>query len=62
MLARPSRSLIPQASYYGLQVLTNGVVAAGNSVRANGQAVKVLVGTAVTNAEIRYKFPPVAGE
>ena len=52
--------LIPQSSYYGLQVLTNGVVAAGNSVRANGQVVKVLVGTSVTNAEIRYKFPPEA--
>jgi hypothetical protein len=52
--------IIPQASFYGLQVFTNGRAASGNSYRTNGQVVKVFTGNSVTNAEIRYSFPPLA--
>ncbi len=52
--------LLPQTSIYGLQVLTNGVTASGSNYRVNGQVVKVFVGTAVTNAEVRYSVVPVA--
>lgn len=54
-------ALIPApGTYSGLQVLTNGGVASGSAWRINGQIVKVNVGTAVTNAEIRYTLGPVA--
>ena len=46
--------VIPQTSYDGLQVFTNGVAASADSYRTNGQVVKLLVGTSVTNAVIRY--------
>ena len=52
--------LIPQAAYYGLQVFTNGIAVATNGYRTNGQVVKLLVGTSVTNAEIHYTVAPVA--
>ncbi len=51
---------LPSASYYGLQVSTNGVAAGTNGWRTTGQTVKVLVGTTVTNVQIQYSLPPVA--
>jgi hypothetical protein len=44
----------------GLQVLTNSVVAGGNSYRTNGQVIRIRVGTAVTNAQVRYVLGPNA--
>ena len=52
--------LVPQASFYGVQVFTNGVAATGSCYRINGQIVRVLVGTSVTNAEIRSIMAPTA--
>ncbi|HWX19240.1 MAG TPA: hypothetical protein VN578_04945, partial [Candidatus Binatia bacterium] len=47
--------LVPYTNNFcSLQVLTNGVLAAGNSYRTNGQVVKVRVGTSVTNTVISY--------
>jgi hypothetical protein len=44
----------------GLQVTTNGVLAGGASYRTNGQVVKILVGTTVTNAVVSYTLGPGA--
>ena len=52
--------VVPQPSFYGLQVFTNGASASGSAYRSSGQVVKLLVGTSVTNAEIRYTLEPVA--
>jgi hypothetical protein len=52
--------LLPSASFSGLQVFTNGTQASGNGYRVNGQVVKLLVGTSVTNAQIRYIPGPTA--
>jgi hypothetical protein len=41
-------------SFCAIQVLTNGVLAGGNSYRINGQLLKLRVGTSVTNAVISY--------
>jgi hypothetical protein len=46
--------VVPQPSFYGLQVFTNGVLASGTAYRSSGRDVKLLVGTSVTNAEIHY--------
>jgi hypothetical protein len=47
-------------SYAGLQVYTNGFLAGTNNYRTIGQAIKVLVGTSVTNAQILYAPVPTA--
>lgn len=52
--------LLPQLSYYNLQVLSNGKAVSGNAYRATGQLVKLLVGTSVTNVQIRYHLAPLA--
>ncbi len=52
--------LLPEASFYGIQVFTNGVAAPANIYRTNGQVLKLLVGTAVTNAVIKYSLVPTA--
>ncbi len=53
--------MAPSASFYGLQVFTNGVAAARRvSFRVNGAVIKLLVGTSVTNAQIQYYLPPTA--
>jgi VCBS repeat-containing protein len=52
--------LVPSDSVSGLQVLTNGIAAGATSFRSNGPVVKVLVGTTVTNAQIRYVLNPDA--
>jgi hypothetical protein len=52
--------LAPNTSYGGLQVLTNGVAAAGSVYRTNGAVIKVLVGTSVTNVQVRYTRLPTA--
>ncbi len=41
-------------SFCGMQVFTNGVLAPTNTWRVNGQLVKVLVGTSVTNVLVSY--------
>ncbi|HSU56968.1 MAG TPA: MBG domain-containing protein, partial [Candidatus Dormibacteraeota bacterium] len=51
---------VPVASYSGLQVFTNGVAASGDAFRTNGQLVRVLLGTSVSSAEIRYLLFPTA--
>jgi hypothetical protein len=51
---------MPGASYYGLQVLTNGVTAGAAAYRTSGQLVKVQVGTAVTNAQVVFQVGPTA--
>ena len=50
----------PNANFYGLQIFTNGVAAGGAGFRTNGQVIKLLVGTSVTNAQIKYYLPPTA--
>jgi hypothetical protein len=52
--------LAPSASYSALQVSTNGTPAGTNIYRTNGQVIKVLVGTSVSNAVISYLIPPTA--
>ena len=52
--------LAPSASFTGLQVATNGVLADTNSYRVNGQEIKILTGTSVTNAVISYALIPSA--
>jgi hypothetical protein len=52
--------LIPQPSYSGLQVFTNGVLASGTNYRTSGQLVKISVGNSVTNAQIKYLLSPMA--
>ena len=37
-----------------------GVAAGSNSYRLNGQTLKMLVGTTVTNAQVSYTLPPTA--
>jgi hypothetical protein len=49
---------MPSASYYGLQVLTNGKTAGATAYRTYGLVVKVLVGTTVTNAQVVFKVGP----
>ena len=44
----------------GGQVVTNGVAAGAGSFRVNGQVVKMLVGTSVTNVVVSFPFPPTA--
>ena len=51
---------MPSAGFYGLQVRTNGAVAGTTGYRVNGQTVKVLVGTTVTNVQVAYSLLPVA--
>ena len=41
-------------SYCGFQLTTNGVSAGASAYRINGQTVKILVGTSVTNAVFSY--------
>jgi len=50
--------LVPRPSVSSLQVLTNGVAAGTNIYRTNGSVIKVLVGTAVTNAQVSYLLNP----
>ena len=50
----------PSTNYNGLQVFTNGVQAGLTSYRIVGQTIRVLVGTAVTNAQVSYTIMPVA--
>ncbi|MGA9779592.1 MAG: tandem-95 repeat protein [Verrucomicrobiia bacterium] len=52
--------LAPSSSYSALQVSTNGTVAGTSVFRTNGQVIKVLVGTSVSNAVISYLIPPSA--
>ncbi len=52
--------LVPSSSVSGLQVLTNGITASGNSYRTNGSVIKLWVGTSVTNAQITYLLDPEA--
>jgi hypothetical protein len=52
--------LIPQPSYSGLQVFTNGVLASGTNYRTSGQLVKLAVGSTVTNAQVKYLLSPMA--
>ena len=52
--------LAPSASYSALQVYTNGTLAGANVYRTNGQVIKLLVGTTVSNAVINYLIPPAA--
>ena len=58
--------MAPSASFYGLQVFTNGVAAVRHvSFRTNdggGAVIKLLVGTSVTNAQIQYYLPPTAAD
>jgi hypothetical protein len=51
---------LPIASYYNLQIFTNGAAAAGTVWRTNGQSLKINVGTSVTNARVLYSLPPAA--
>ncbi|HWH70944.1 MAG TPA: hypothetical protein VNT26_16260, partial [Candidatus Sulfotelmatobacter sp.] len=44
----------------GLRVMTNNVMAAGNSYRINGQLIKVCVGSSVTNVILAF-YPPGQG-
>lgn len=44
----------------GLQVFANGSPAGRDTYRTNGQALKLLTGTSVANAEIRYTLLPRA--
>jgi len=48
----------PGTNYATLQVLTNGVAAGTSVYRTNGLTIKILVGTSVTNAVVRYILPP----
>jgi hypothetical protein len=50
--------VVPSDSVSGLQVFTNGIAAGATSYRTNGPIIKVLVGTSVTNAQIRYVLNP----
>jgi hypothetical protein len=52
--------VIPGGAYSGLQVRTNGTLASTDFYRANGQVVKVLVGTSVTNVQVSYLLHPIA--
>ncbi|MGO8925800.1 MAG: Ig-like domain-containing protein, partial [Limisphaerales bacterium] len=52
--------LAPSTSYSALQVFANGTLAGTNVYRTNGQVIKVLVGTTVSNAVISYLIPPSA--
>jgi hypothetical protein len=54
--------LAPSSAWFGLQVLTNGVMADTNSYRTNNQVIKLLVGTSVTNVQVSYSLPPVASD
>jgi hypothetical protein len=49
---------MPSASYFNLQVLTNGVAAGTSAYRTNGQVIKVKVGTTVTNAQVVFSIGP----
>jgi Immunoglobulin I-set domain/Bacterial Ig domain/Immunoglobulin domain len=51
---------LPNNAYYALQVSTNGVAAGAGAFRTNGQLVRVLAGTSVTNAQVSYSLPPTA--
>ncbi len=44
----------------GVQVVTNGVAAGAGSFRVNGQVVKMLVGTSVTNVVVSFPVTPTA--
>jgi len=46
--------VLPSLNYTNLLVFTNGALAGGGAYRVSGQALKLRVGTSVTNAEIRY--------
>jgi hypothetical protein len=52
--------LLPPGVVSGLQVLTNGVLAGASVYRTNGQTVKIRVGTAVTNSQVRFQLGPSA--
>ena len=53
-------AVIPSPSFSSLQVFTNGIAAGPSSYRTNGQVIKILVGTSVTNAEVHYILSPEA--
>jgi hypothetical protein len=48
------------ASYSGLAVYTNSVLASGESWRTNGQRIKVQVGTSVSSVQVQYTLGPMA--
>ncbi len=50
----------PSASFTALQVSTNGVLAGTSQYRINGQVIKLLAGSSVTNAVISYALTPTA--
>ncbi|MGH7990138.1 MAG: cadherin-like domain-containing protein, partial [Limisphaerales bacterium] len=52
--------MTPSASFSDLQVFTNGVLVDDNVYRTNGQVIKVLVGTSVSNVVINYTLQPTA--
>ena len=49
--------LVPNASFYGLRVKTNGVTAGTNAYRINGALIKLLTGTTVTDIVVSYSLP-----
>jgi hypothetical protein len=52
--------LAPNASYYNLQVTTNGVLAGPTCYRTNGQVIKVQVGATVATAVVSYQLASTA--
>jgi hypothetical protein len=52
--------MAPSTLYSALQVFTNGTLAGTNVYRTNGQVIKLLVGTSVSNAVISYLLSPSA--
>ena len=52
--------MAPSTSYSAFEVFTNGALAGTDVYRTNGQVIKLLVGTAVSNAVISYLIPPYA--
>jgi hypothetical protein len=48
------------APFATLQVFANGLAANLNTYRTNNQALKILVGTTVTNVQVRYSLGPQA--
>ena len=50
--------LAPSDAYVALQISTNGILAGANVYRTNGQTIKLLVGTSVTNVIVSYILPP----
>jgi len=50
--------LAPGPSISSVQVITNGTAAGPSAWRTNGPVIKVLTGTAVTNAQVSYLVNP----